>query len=304
MQFRRLDPLANASPYQRIAKAPVKSFTLTEEQFDRIKERRPELIAMDGDGAVVSHPYRDYLEVHYGFSEVVFFRDNFGELFNRSVGASTKAEAPRGVVIAFRDRPNRALANPTFWPLALEEGREWVEMSWVAVPEMEEPSPNFEGGFTIRQATDADRETISKLDGEANGQPALSEGGLNSLFENSRAIHLVHNSSGIPVGFLSPRSEPGGWGILDLTILASLKDQLVEPLLRWSVAWLRNNGGRRMRAHVYLENAAELAALRNLGFTAGETGIDYVRPVDAGEIQAKIEERQAHGTMIKFGWWR
>src|SRR5687767_15888039 len=124
MQFRRLDPLANASPYQRIAKSPVKSFTMTEEQFDRVKERHPELIVIDGDGAVVGHPYRDYLEVHYGFNEVVGFRDYFGELFNRCVGAFSKDNAPRGVVIAFRDRPNRPLANPTFWPLALEEGRE------------------------------------------------------------------------------------------------------------------------------------------------------------------------------------
>src|SRR5918997_4746 len=111
VQFRRLDPLANASPYQRLIKTPVKSLTLTEAQYERLRERNPQLIASQGEASVIAFPNRDYLEIHYGFAEVADFRDGFGELFNRAVGASSKAEAPRGLRISFRDRPNRSLAD-------------------------------------------------------------------------------------------------------------------------------------------------------------------------------------------------
>src|SRR5438128_2229643 len=113
VQFRRLDPLANAGPYQRLMKSPVKSVSLTEAQYERVRERRPELIINDGEVSIVGRPHRDYLEVHYGYPEVAGFRDNFTELFVRLVSASNRQEAPRGVVLSFRDRPNRPLAEVT-----------------------------------------------------------------------------------------------------------------------------------------------------------------------------------------------
>ena len=115
IEWKRLDPLANAGPYARLMKAPVKSITLTEPQFNRLSERRPGLIVMDGQAAVIGHPYRDFLEIHYGFPDVEPFRDDFAELFKRCVSASSKEEAPRGVVLSFRDRPNRSLADTIFW---------------------------------------------------------------------------------------------------------------------------------------------------------------------------------------------
>ena len=49
VQLRRLDPLANKGPYQRLLKTAVKSFTLSEAQYNRVKERRPELIVTEGE---------------------------------------------------------------------------------------------------------------------------------------------------------------------------------------------------------------------------------------------------------------
>jgi hypothetical protein len=74
--------------------------------------------------------------------------------------------------------------------------------------------------------------------------------------------------------------------------------------MRWASAFLRNNGGRRQRRRVNLDDNDELATLRAIGFVPAETGVDYVRPVEDEDIRAKVEERQAHGTLIKFGDWR
>ncbi|HLF75904.1 MAG TPA: hypothetical protein VJB57_00290 [Dehalococcoidia bacterium] len=305
VQFRRLDPLANAGPWQRLSKSPVKSFTITEAQHDRVLANRPQLIASERDSAVIALPHLDYLEIHYAFPEVEVFRDRFGELFNRSVAASSKAEAPRGLVIAFRDRPNRALAQMIFWGLALDEGQEWVEMNQVAVPEQPEPDNALEGGYTVREATQADAGAIADIEAEASGQPRLSDNGVASIYDNARWLRVVTASDGSLVGFVAAHSEPGGWAVIDLVALReSVKETLREPLMRWLVAFLRNNGGRRQRRRLYMERTADLALLRNLGFTPGETGIDYTRPVDPAEVRSKIEERQGHGTLIKFGDWR
>jgi hypothetical protein len=305
VQFRRLDPLANAGPWQKHRARPVKSFDLPEAAYARLEERRPELIVIEGDGAVVGWPHRDALEVHYAFGDVPAFRRSFNELFERCAAASNKQEAPRGAVIAFRDRPNRALAETLFWEAALEEAGQWVEMDWTAVPEQPEPGDTLDGGFRMREATDADRDTIASLEAEVSGLPRLSPGGVDSIYDGSKWMRLVETSSGAPAGFVSLRSEPGGWGIIEQLVLQpAVREQLREPLLRWAVAFLRNNGGRRQRRKVYLHDAEELAVMRKLGFTPGESGVDYTRPVSRDDVRQKVEARQAHGTLIKFGDWR
>ena len=306
VQFRRLDPLQNANRWTRLGKSPVKSFTMTEAQFNRLRERRPELVVTDDESAVVGFPNRDYLEILYGFQEVADFRDKFNSLFAKVTEASSKEEAPRGIILSFRDRPNRGTADTTFWGSALEEGPEWVEMNWIAVPEQDEPVDTLDGGFTVKEATlEADGAKVAGVEAEVTGLPRLSDAGLASIFENNRTVRLVTDASGAPVAVLALRTEPGGWGVIELSLIKeSLRDQLRGPLLRWSVAWLRNHQGRRIRRRVYLDDTAELALLRNTGFAPGETGLDYTRPVEAAEVRANIEERQGHGTLIKFGDWR
>ncbi len=305
MQFRRLDPLANAGPYQRLLKSPVKSFTLNEAQYDRIKERRPELIVTEGEAAVIGHPYRDFLEVHYAFPEFEPFRDRFADLFEQMAAASSKQEAPRGILLSFRDRPNRSMADTVFWSTMLAEGPQWVEMNWIAVPEQPEPSDDLEGGFKVREATAADNDAIVSIEAEATGKAPLSATGLASLQENARWLRLIVDGSGKPVGFIALRSEPGGWGIIEqIALRESVRDALRDPALHWSIAYLRNNGGRRQRRRVYIDDTAELSPLRAAGFTPGEAGLEYTRLVDLNEVKSQIEERQAHGTLIKFGDWR
>src|SRR5688572_26017593 len=158
VMYRRLDPLANAGPHQRLAKSPVKSYTLTEAQFQRLQERRPDLIINEGDGTVLGFLARDLLEVQYGFPEVEPFRDRFVALFNQLIAATSSAEAPRGLRLSFRDRPNRSLADLVFWTIAFDEGPQWVEMNYIGVPEQPEPGATVGEGFSIREATEADRD--------------------------------------------------------------------------------------------------------------------------------------------------
>jgi hypothetical protein len=305
VQFRRLDPLANASPWQRHMKRAVKTFTLTEEQYQRVAERRPQLIVSEGDAVVLGRPYRDFLEIHYAFPEVLDFRTQFKDMFRRCTEASSRDEAPRGALIAFRDRPNRPLAEQLFWESALEEGRHWVETDYTAVPEQEEPSNELEGGYKLREATADDRNAIADIEAEATGLPRLRDSAIDGIYENQRWLYMVDGASGKPAGWVGMRREPGGWGIIDeVFFLPVERDKLLPPLMRWCLAFLRNNCGRRQRRRVYLDDKEDLALMRSLGYMPAESGVDYTRPVEAADIKQKVDERQSHGTIIKFGDWR
>jgi len=306
MQLRRLDPLANAGPYQRLSKSPVKSFSLTEAQYERIKAQRPDLLVSEGDSAVIGHPFRDLLEVHYAFPDVEAFRDRFEAMFNRVVGASSKAEAPRGLVIAFRDRPNRPVAETLFWGLALDEGQQWVEMNLVAVPEQPEPAETVGDAYSLRDVSAADFEALAAIDAEATGLPPLTADGVRSILTDARLVRLAaREGESQPAGYVSLRTDPGGWGVIEaLAVRSGAAASLRRPLIDWCIAWLRNNGGRRVRMRVAIDDSAAIAALREAGFTPGETGLDYTRTVDPAEVTAKVDERKAHGTVIKFGDWR
>ncbi len=306
MQLRRLDPLANAGPYQKLTRSPVKSFSLAEDQFDRLKERRPELIVTGDEGTVVARPYRDCLEVHYAYPDVEAFRERFQDMFETAVAGFGRQEAPRGVLISFRDRPNRPVADQIFWFLALEQGRQWVEMSLVAVPEQPEPGDSLTDAYTVRDVTDADCETIGAIDGEAMGAPPLTRAGVQSLREDAKLTRvIVRKGAGEAAGYLCLRTEPGGWGVIEaLALKPSAAPELQRPALDWSIAWLRNNGGRRVRMRVAIDDKAILTALKDAGFAPGETGIDFTRSADLDEVKAKLGERKAHGTIIKFGDWR
>lgn len=304
MQLRRLDPLQNAGPFQKLQKNSVKSFSLTEAQYDRIASERPELLATAGEGAVIGVPYRDYLLIHYSFPDFELFRESFAEMFNYIVSQSSKEEAPRGAVLQFRDRPNRGLSETVFWSVALDEGPEWVEMNHVSLPEQTEPAEGLEDGYSVREASDADLAAIASLD-EANGLPPLSANGLATLALDSRTGRIVVDSSGTPVAFFNLRGEPGGWGIIETPMIRpDLAAKLAEPLLRWSIAWLRSHGARRIRQLVWLNDSISLKPLRDAGFAPGETGIVFSRSVDQAEVDAKLEERKGHGTHIAFGNWR
>jgi hypothetical protein len=197
------------------------------------------------------------------------------------------------------------MANTVFWGMLMEEGREWVEMSRVAIPEMAEPDDAIVEGFRVRAATDADRETIAGIEAAASGKPRLSDAAVGLLLEDNRWLRIVEDGNGTPVALQVLRTEPGGWGIIQLSaVRPEHADRLRQPLYEWTMAFLRNNGGRRIRQVVYLEDTSTLALLREAGFTPGETGLDYTRTVDQTEIESRLDERKSHGTVVKFGWWR
>jgi hypothetical protein len=207
-------------------------------------------------------------------------------------------------VIAFRDRPNRMTADTVFWSVAMDQGEQWVEMNLVAVPETASPESDLGDGYRLTEASEADDKAIADVEAAVTGQAQLSPAGVRSLRENANLLAIARDGTGAAAGLLALRTEPGGWGVIDLALLREGASSKRKALIGWAIAWLRNNGGRRVRMRSLVDDTPELSALRDLGFIAGEAGLYLKRSVDKDEVAAKLAERKDHGTIIKFGDWR
>jgi hypothetical protein len=91
--------MANAGPFQRLQRNPVKSVSLSETQYDRVKAKRPPLIVTEGEAAVIGFPLLDLLEVNYAYPDIEMFR-SFPPC-SKAVGLRIKPGA-LGLVIAFK----------------------------------------------------------------------------------------------------------------------------------------------------------------------------------------------------------
>src|SRR5262249_42988037 len=151
-----------------------------------------------------------------------------------------------------------------------------------------EPS-NELGEYEVVEVDGSNEGTVRDLEAAVTGMAPLSAGGMQSLRENSKALRLVRAKSGEAAALLSVRTEPGGWGVIDLMLVREGADSVRRPLLDWSIAWLRNNGGRRTRTRVDVDDSAQLSALKDAGFTPGEIGLLFMRTVDKAEMDAKME---------------
>ena len=137
-----------------------------------------------------------------------------------------------------------------------------------------------------------------------SGQRRLTAAGLAGMIENATLFRLVLDEAEAPVGYVSLRPEAGGWGVIEaLALRPAAAEKLARPVSEWSIAWLRNDGRRRIRWQMPFD-AAELGLARELGFKAGEAGVVFTRPVDASEMKTKMDERKAKGSIITFGSWR
>jgi len=73
-------------------------------------------------------------------------------------------------------------------------------------------------------------------------------------------------------------------------------------MLIWVLASFHQQGLRRATLTVNTDNGAAIALYRKLGFTPGQIGVDYRRPIAEEEVQRVLEKRR--GSVIKFGGWR
>jgi ribosomal protein S18 acetylase RimI-like enzyme len=306
---RRLEAPAAASLFQRIQRSPLRNldprFT-PEADVARLERERPELVAAEEKAVMLLRPWGDWLWLTYGFADRDALRQRFQPLLERLLKGLDVARWPQGIYLRFTDHPNRPFVEPVLTGCAFELIDEWMEMNLFELPEAGPPSPRVAPGYFLRPVTEDDLPEYIELDRQAfrAPRPMSLEAAREKLASVSLFQVLVSEGDGRLVGFFTLLRWPQATGAFD--DVAVRPDQqgrgLGEAMMRWALAWFRQEGMRRAWLDVLLDNAPALILYKKLGFTPGTTGLTYRRPLDEKEVR-RILGRQ-RGTYIKFGDWR
>lgn len=306
---RRLEAPAAASLFQRIQRSPLRNldprFT-SEADVERLQEEHSGLVAAEEKGGILLKPWGDWLWLTYGFADQDALRQRFQPLFEQIVKRLDSARWPGAILLRFTDHPNRPFVEPVLTGCAFELTYEWMEMNLFELPDNGSPSSRVAPGYLLRPAAEDDLLEYIELDRRAFSAPrpmslaaAREKLATVSLFQV-----LVSEADGRLAGFLSLLRWPQATGAVnDIAVRPDLQGRgLGEAMMRWALAWFRQEGMRRAWLNVLLNNAPALSLYRKLGFTPGTTGLTYRRPLDKKEVRRVT--RSQRGTYIKFGGWR
>jgi|FLYL01.1.fsa_nt_gi ribosomal protein S18 acetylase RimI-like enzyme len=296
--IRRIDGTQSRDPYRRAQRALLRSFELDEATFQSLRKRRPSLVVIDGDAVLAGEPRRGSLmRVHYAFPHRDAFTGKFPSMFGKLAAATNEEDAPLGFALRLTDRSLRGYLEPVLRAQAFELNREWMRMT---IPLLPVAGPSLPEGYAVRPLRTADMETVIELEAAAFPQSTLTPETLRPAGEGHWPLVLERGDTGEVVGYLRLRRETSREGyVSDVAVHPEYQNHgLGEALMRWALAFLREQGFQRASLTVDTDNARAIALYQKLGFFLGEMGIDYRRPIDEDEVRQVLEKhRSSHITM-------
>ena len=297
-QLRRLSTATTSDPFQIGQHGLVRSFTLSEDAFRAIERERPDHVVVDGDALLTCQPNGVVLNLHYAFPDRDAFARQFPQMLQRLLPAADDEAAPLGFRLRLTDRTNRPYLEPVLFSQAFELDREWMEMNLAGLPDNDSPVDTIAGGYELRPARPEDATSLAELDTAAFPTPALKQSAVLGLVPQAPLYLLrllIEPASGRVVGFLQLRSDsPDVGNVSDLAVHPELQRRgLGEAMMRWAFAWFRQEGLRRATLTVSVANGPAISLYRKLGFTAGDIGLDYRRPIDEDEVRQVLEKHRA-----------
>lgn len=304
-QMRRLEAPKAGDLFEGGRSSPVRSFDLEREDFERLRQDRPELIAATQTGLMLIAPKGSRAWLCYGFDSIESFRREFQPTLQVLVNALEADEVQNGVFLRLTDLPNRPYVEPVLAASFFELRYEWIEMDLVDLPGEPIPSDEVVPGFVLRPAALDEYDAFGAVDAAAFAQdPWLPADFVEAVTHASQIRALEKRESGRLVGYVVLHLEVGHVG--KVSVIAVHPDfqrrGLGEAMMRWSLAWFREQGMRRAKLNVRVDNPTAIALYRKLGFLPGRRGLVYRRPTARDELDAIASKRK--GTYIKFGGWR
>lgn len=304
-EMRRLEVPPERDVFGRGSRSLVRAFEVSRGEVQRLQEERPELVAASEAGVMLLHPKRNRAWLYYGFSNQDALRRWFRPLFEGLAAALRADEASRGIFLWFADLPNRPYVEPVLVDCFFELKHEWMEMGLARLPEDAAPIDEIAPGFVLRRASPAEQEAAGAIDVAAFADEAWQVADFVDAAREASEFRVLEQRDGsCVVGYVGLWLEEGRVGKIDLLGVHPdfRRRGLAEAMLRWSLAWFREQGMRRGRLTVHTDNTAAIALYRKLGFTHQRSGLTYRRSTDERELAEMAQKRK--GTYVKFGDWR
>jgi ribosomal-protein-alanine N-acetyltransferase len=300
-QLRRIQVAPATDAYGKAQRGTLRYVALSEAEFRALERERRALVIVEGDAVLIGWPASGAIDLQYAFPGHEAFARQFPAMLQRLLPAIHADEAPLGLRLRLTERSARPYIEPVLSAHAFEQTREWWRMTLAELPEAGPPADHLAPGFLLRPARPEDAEAIAEMDAASFPPPWLTPDTARALVARARLFRIVKDAgSGRAAGFLRLRTDAPGVGyVSDLAVHPDYwRRGLGEAMLRWAMGWFRSQGLKSAALQVNTDNSPAIALYRKLGFTAGEIGLDYRRPIDEEEVRQVLEKRRTeHITM-------
>jgi len=269
------------------AERSLRYITLSDEELRALERERPGLVVRADETLLIGWPAGGALDLQYAFSDRVAFARQFAPMLRRVLPAVDPDEAPLGMRFRLT-----GVDHDEFEPVLFAEGfsfaREWLRLELDGLPPSGSTSDAVAPGFRLRRARPDDAETIVQLDAVAFPAP---EGTAETVASDIKRHHmgvLEDVSTGRAAGFLEVHKNyaPAGY-VSNIALHPDFRRRgLGEAMMRWALAWFREQGLRSAALQVNTDNAPAIALYHKLGFVVSESGCDYRRPIGEDEPRA------------------
>ena len=218
--------------------------------------------------------------------------------------AVLKDDGQAGVFLRFTDHPNRPYIEPVLHESLFQCLYEYMDMDLPELPTEWPPGDEFVAGIELC-SPGPDSKAVDALVQAVFGEDAARQSIIEDNVRRSANLRVLEEvRTGKVVAFFGYLLGPERTG--EIPVMGVHPDfrhrGLGEAMLRWTLAWFREQGMRRAKLIVRADNAAAIALYRKLGFVPGQRGLVYRRPTSRKELDALAAKRK--GTFIKFGGWR
>ncbi len=300
-QLKRLDTTPR-DPYHRALKSRLRHIALSEEAFNELRRSHGDHVVIEDAGLLIAQPYQGAIALQYAFPDRDQFARHFPTMFSRLLPALTIEEAPMGIRLRHTDASSRPYVEPVLIAHAFEVMRDWIRMELAELPTGGSPDDHIADGFVLREARVDDAEAIVEVEAVAYSMSWLTPEVVRRSVDQGPLLRVLEDTSTRrAVGFLRLRTEnPGEGYISDIALNPEYQRRgLGEAMMRWALAHFREDGLRSAALTVSTDNGPAIALYRKLGFTAGEAGLDYHRPIDEDEVRQVLEKNRASHITVR-----
>ena len=299
--LKRLD-VTPRDPYKRALKQRLRHIALSPDAFEELRRSLPGHVLIEDGGMLVAQPYQGMIGLQYAFPGSDQFAKLFPGMFQQLLSVLTLDEAPMGIRIRVTDAASRPYVEPILTAHAFEIARDWIRMELRELPGDAQPDDAIADGYALRDARIEDAEAIAELDAVAFPMSWLTPDIVRDSVEQGPVFRVLEDvGTGRAVGFLRLRTESSGGGyISDIAIHPDYQRRgLGEATMRWALGRFREDGQRSAALTVSTGNRAAISLYVKLGFTAGEAGIDYRRPLDEDEVRQILDKNRASHITVR-----
>ena len=290
--------------HRTIASQAVVYRNLQELDYGELVERSNVLSTQCDAGYILGVPYGRHLKTYFEFDNIDGMREELLGLTDELGALAVEHTACEVMVLEFNDFANRHHIDPIIVGANFSDPVNFALMRCRDVRDQE--LPDAPSGVSVREAGEADRETLAGLEQRVRGDDALGPPMPAGFFSDARWV-AVAEVNGEAAGYIRILDADRRGLLTDEFIVDEEQDgeAVAGALLQAAFEHGRADNRRALTLRVPFESINN-ALLGSYGFKHAGDGLHYVRAADPAEVRREIEEKvQSHFKVGKiFGMFR